>query len=118
MLQNDDVEITGRRHENVRITNSLLHGHHLEALHASLQSTDGIALANKHTGSSTTKSEGTAFANIAIAGNESTLASDHHIRGTHDAVSQRMTAATHIVELGLGHTIVHIDGKEKQLSLA
>ncbi len=46
------------------------------------------------------------------------LTSNHEIGGAHDAVRQRVAAAVHVVELGLGHGVVHVDGGEQQLALS
>merc|ERR1719329_1219097 len=58
-----------------------------------------------------------ALANITEATDQGTLASDHHISGSHDGVGQRVTAAVDIVELGLCHTVVDVDGWEQELAL-
>merc|ERR1740130_2172503 len=60
---------------------------------------------------------GCAFANVTIAADHGALASDHDISGPHDRVWKRVTAAINIIELGLCYAIVHIDGREQQLTL-
>jgi hypothetical protein len=34
--------------------------------------------------------------------------------GAHDAIRQGVPAAVHVVELGLGHRVVNVDGREQQ----
>merc|ERR1719421_24098 len=46
-----------------------------------------------------------------------TLTTDHDISGAHDGVWQGVSATIDIVELRLGHAIVHIDGREQELAL-
>merc|ERR1719398_143487 len=48
VLDGDDVEVTGRRHEDVDLPNHLLDGRHLVALHASLKSVDRVDLRHHH----------------------------------------------------------------------
>merc|ERR1711982_297026 len=85
--------------------------------HACLQSADGVDLGDEHACARTTEGEGAALADIAVAADESTLAADHHISGAHDAVGEGVAAAINVVELGLGHAVVHVDGREQELSL-
>merc|ERR1712107_275262 len=92
-------------------------GHNLEALHACLQSADGVDLSDQHTGSSTPHGKSAALAHVPVASHQGTLAANHHISCTHDAVWQGVAATIDIVELGLGHAVVHVDGREEQLAL-
>merc|ERR1712130_523549 len=48
VLQSDDLEIARRRDKNVHLIENALNLDHLEALHASLQRTDRVALRNQH----------------------------------------------------------------------
>merc|ERR1711909_200590 len=59
----------------------------------------------------------TALADITVATDEGTLTPNHDVRSAHDAIWQRMTATIDIVELGLRHAVIHVDGREKQLAL-
>ena len=45
------------------------------------------------------------------------LARNHHVGGALDAVDQRLAAAVEVVELGLGHGVVDVDGRDQQLAL-
>lgn len=42
------------------------------------------------------------------------LAGNHDVGGAHDAVGQRVAAAVHVVELGLGHRVVDVDGGDHE----
>jgi len=117
VCKSDDVEIASGRGENVNLVDAFINGHHLESLHACLQGADRIALSHQDTGTGTTEGKGATLANIAVTAHQSALAANHHICGTHDAIRKRVPASVDIVELGLGHAIVHIDGWEKELTL-
>merc|ERR550537_1101922 len=64
----------------------------------------------------TSQRERAALADIAVAQHHRPLAAKHHVRRTHDAVRQRVTAAVHVVELRLRHAVVHVDRREEQLT--
>merc|ERR1740139_141859 len=103
--------------KNVNLADDLLHRGNLKAFHACLQSTNWVALRNDHPSTRAAHCEGTTLADIAVAADKHTLASDHHIRGTHDIVRQRVPATIHVIEFRFRHTIVHIDRWKKQLAL-
>jgi len=105
------------RGENIDFTNNLLEGHYLESFHASLECADRVALRDQHTSSGAAHREGATLAHIAIAADQRTLASDHHIGRTHDAIRERVTATVHVVELRFRHAIVDVDRGEEQLAL-
>merc|ERR1719183_32429 len=88
MLERDDLEIPSGGDENVDLTHHLFHRGHLKSFHACLQCTDGIAFRDHHTCTCPTHCECTSFADISVTANQHTLASDHHVGGTHDAVRQ------------------------------
>merc|ERR1712127_301851 len=115
--KSDDVEIASCRCENVNVSNTLIQGHHLESLHACLQSADGVTLSDQDTCTGTTEGKGATLAHITVTAHQSTLAANHHVCGTHDAVWERVSASVDVVELGLCHAIVDVDGREKELTL-
>mmetsp|Transcript_10454 Transcript_10454/g.13904 ORF Transcript_10454/g.13904 Transcript_10454/m.13904 type:complete len:320 (+) Transcript_10454:375-1334(+) len=117
MLQSDDLEVARGRCKNVDLPNYRLQSDNLEALHARLERADWVNLSDQDTGSGSAHGKGAALANIAIAADEGTLAPNHNICGTHDAIRQGVTASVHIIELGLCHAVVHIDGGKKQFPL-
>mmetsp|Transcript_66956 Transcript_66956/g.105686 ORF Transcript_66956/g.105686 Transcript_66956/m.105686 type:complete len:320 (-) Transcript_66956:273-1232(-) len=117
VIQSDDLEVASGGSENVHLTHALLNGNHLEAFHASLQSADGINFRDEDSGTSTPHGEGAALSDISVACHKGALAANHHIGGAHDAVWQRVPATIDVVELGLGHAVVHVDGREEQLTL-
>ena len=58
-----------------------------------------------------------ALAHVAVAADHRDLARHHHVGRALDAVGQRLAAAVEIVELALGHRVVHVDGRNQQLAL-
>merc|ERR1719188_864725 len=73
VIKRDDVEVASGRCEDVDLAHHGLHGDHLEALHASLQSADEIDLSDQHTGPSAAHREGAALADVTIAANKCAL---------------------------------------------
>mmetsp|Transcript_78307 Transcript_78307/g.171637 ORF Transcript_78307/g.171637 Transcript_78307/m.171637 type:complete len:329 (+) Transcript_78307:827-1813(+) len=117
MLEGDDVEVAGGTGENVDLADDLLHGHNLEAFHAGLQCADGVDLSDEHSGAGATHGEGAALADVAVAADQSSLATDHHVSSPHNAVGEGVAASIDVVELGFGHAVVHVDGREQELAL-
>merc|ERR1740122_578151 len=113
----NDIEVASGRREDVNLAHNRLNVSDFKALHASLQGTDGVDLSDDHARTTTPHGKGAPLANVAVATHQGPLAANHDIRGTHDAIGQRVPATINIVELRLGHTIVHVDGGEQQLAL-
>merc|ERR1719272_2457530 len=99
VLQSDDLEVTRGGREDVDFADHRLQGDHLEAFHARLQGADRIDFCNQHTGPGSPHGEGASLAHVAVATNERTLTTDHHIGRTHDAIWQGVPTTVNIVEL-------------------
>src|SRR5690606_11056275 len=56
---------------------------------------------------------GRALADVAVTADDSNLAADQHAGGAVDAVDQGVPAAVLVVELRLGHRVVHADSREQ-----
>eukprot|EP00438_Fugacium_kawagutii_P026114 Skav224742 [mRNA] locus=scaffold3343:99523:100565:+ [translate_table: standard] len=98
VIQCDDLEVAGGGSKNVHLAYHFLDRDHLEALHACLQSADGIDLSDQNTSTCTAHGEGAALSDISVACHKSALAANHHIGGAHDAVWQRVSAPVHIIK--------------------
>merc|ERR1712166_48946 len=107
VFQGDDLVVSCARDEDVGLSNDCLDGCYLESFHAGLERTNRIALSDEDASAAASHGEGTALANITIASNKSTLASDHDIGCSHYGIWQGVAAAVHVVELGLSDAIVH-----------
>lgn len=114
-----DKDVTAASGGDEDLTNggSSLHGVDLEALDSSLQGVDGVDLGDNDTGTHGVESLGTTLTDITVSGNDSDLTSDHDIGGTLDTVDERLTATVEVVELGLGDTVVNVDGGNLELVL-
>merc|ERR1712083_756411 len=117
VLQCDDSEVASGRRENVDLTHYGLQGHNLETFHARLQRTDRVNLSDHNTGPCSAHGESATLANVTISTDKGTLPPDHHVRSAHNTIWQRMTASINVIELGLCHAVIHVDGREKQLAL-
>ena len=107
---NKDVTATGGGDEDLTNGGSRLHGVNLVTLDGGLEGVDGVNLSDDDTGTHGVESLGTTLADITVTGNDSDLTSDHDIGGTLDTIDEGLTAAVKVVELGLGHTVVDVDG--------
>merc|ERR1712216_514145 len=83
-FQCDDLEVACGRDEDIGLANHRVNRSHLEALHAGLKGADGVALGDHHTCTCTAHSSSTALTNIAVATDQSALATNHDIGRTHD----------------------------------
>lgn len=70
-------------------------------LHSRLKSVDGIDLGDDDTGAKSPESLNATFTDISVAGDHRHLPRDHHIRGSLDAVNQRLAAAVQVVKFAL-----------------
>merc|ERR1711920_69541 len=116
MLKSDDREVTRGGREDINLSNHRLQGNDLKTLHAGLQSADRIDLSNQNTCTSSSHRKGAALANISVTTDECTLATNHHVSSTHNAIRKRVPATIYVVELGLSHAVIHVDGWEKQFA--
>ena len=89
---------------------------HLVALHGRLQGADRVDLGDDDPGPLAPQRLGAALADVAVAADHGHLAADQHVGGPVDAVDQGVAAAVLVVELGLGHRVVDVDGREQQLA--
>lgn len=61
-----------------------------------------------------TEGEFATAANITVSAHQITLAANHDVKGAHDAVTERMPAATQAVRLGFGDAVIDSDGRGKK----
>lgn len=114
---NQDVTAASGGDEDLTDGSSLLHGDDLEALDGGLEGVDGVNLGNEDAGTHGVESLGATLADITVTGDDTDLTSDHDIGGTLDTVNEGLTATVQVVELGLGDTVVDVDGGDLQLAL-
>ena len=85
--------------------------------HGGLQSVDRIDFGDDHTSTEVSQGSSAALANITIAGDDGDFAGDHDVRSALDTVDERFSATVEIVELRLGHGVVHVDGGHLEFAL-
>mmetsp|Transcript_18936 Transcript_18936/g.47286 ORF Transcript_18936/g.47286 Transcript_18936/m.47286 type:complete len:287 (+) Transcript_18936:872-1732(+) len=112
VLGSDDVEVAGCGDEDVALVDDVFDGGHLVPFHARLQGTNRVALRNHDAGAGTLHRHGGTLADITVPGDQDTLAANHHVSGTHEAIRQRVSAPVDVVEFGFGHAVVHVDGRK------
>ena len=131
VLAGDDVLTASGGHEDVTLGDSLVHGGDLETLASGLESVDGVDLRHDDTAAEALEGGGTALADISVPGHQSdltrreeleslkysigtNLAAQHDVSGSLNSVNQGLSATVQVVELGLGHGVVHVDGGDLQ----
>jgi hypothetical protein len=114
---NQDVTATGGGDEDLTSLGSLLHGVNFVTLDSGLEGVDGVDLSDDDTGTHGVESLGTTLTDITVSGNDSDLTSNHDIGGTLDTIDEGLTAAVKVVELGLGDTVVDVDGRDLEGAL-
>ena len=95
----------------------LFHRHDFIAFHRRLQRADRVDFGDHHAGAAVAQRIRRALADIAEPGDAGDLAGQHHVGRPADRVDQRFLAAIEVVELRLGHAVVHVDRRERQLAL-
>jgi hypothetical protein len=116
VVMGDDVEVAGRRDEDVGLVGGVFHGDDAVAFHRGLQGADRVDFGDPDLGRQGAHGLGGALADVAVAGDDGDLAGDHHVGGALDAVDQRFAAAVEVVELGLGHRVIDVDARELEFA--
>ena len=60
---------------------------------------------------------GTTLANIAVTGHNYHLARDHHVSGTFNTISKRLTTPVQVVKLRFCNRVVNIKCREEEFAL-
>ena len=114
MTTRNNINITGSGDEDIAKGTGIVHLDYGEALHSSLQRTDGVNLGDEYHGTHAAKSLGTALANIPIPEHNALFTGHHDIGSPFDAVEKRLSAAVEVVELAFGYRIVDVKSREHQ----
>lgn len=117
VLSSNDVAVAGSCDKNLAVRSSLFHSNHLVATDCCLKGINGVNLSDKNSSTHARKSHGTALADVAISGNNSSLTSNHNVCGALDSINKGLTAAVKVVELRLRDAVVDIDGRNLELTL-
>ena len=108
----DDAGVAGGGHEDVGVANDFVEGLDFVAFHGGLECANRVDFGDDHAGALTAQGLCAALTHVAVAAHDCNLACHHHVGGAVDAVDEGVAAAIEIVELGLGHGIVHVDCRE------
>ena len=108
----DDHGVAGGGHEDVGHAHDFVEGLDFVAFHGGLECANRVDLGDDHAGALTAQGLGAALTHVAVAAHDCDLAGHHHVGGAVDAVDEGVAAAVEVVELGLGHGIVHVDSRE------
>lgn len=114
MFGSNDVFVASCSDEYIDLFDQLLDGSDFVSLHAGLKGTDGVNLADKDSWSGSFHGAGASFSNISITENEHLLSGEHHVSGSVDSVRKGVFASVNIVEFGLGHTVINVNGGERK----
>merc|ERR1719458_2120027 len=117
MFAGKDISTAGGGDEDVATVNAVLHCGYLISFHSSLQCVDRVNLGDDHPASEAPEGHSGALADVTVSGNHRNLSSEHDIGGPLDSVNQGLPAAVEVVELGLGHGVVDVDGGDLQAVL-
>lgn len=117
MLSGQDISAPGGGDEDLTLRSSLGHGSNLKTGNGGLEGVDGIDLSNDNTGTKRAEGISTALSDVTITGDDSGFSGNHDIGGTLDTIEERFAASVKVVELGLGDSVVDIDGRDPQLVL-
>lgn len=117
MLGGQDISASSGGDEDLTLRSSLGHGSDLKPRNGGLEGVDGVDLSNDNTGAKRAEGISTTLSDVTVAGNDSGFSGNHDISGTLNTIEERFTASVKVVELGLGDSVVDIDGRNPQLVL-
>src|SRR5690606_11598852 len=116
VIGGDDVDIAGRRDENIGEFRHVIKRHDLIAFHRRLQGADRVDLRHQNARALAAKRGRGALADVAVAAHDSNLARDHHVGGALDAIHEAFPAAIEIVEFRFGDRVIDVDRRNFQLA--
>jgi hypothetical protein len=118
VLTNQDITASGGGDEDLTNLGSLLHWHNLVTRDSSLEGVDWVNLGDDDTSTHSVEGHGATLSDVTVTSDNGNLSGNHDIGGTLDTIDQGLTATVQVVELGLGDSVVDVDGwDEKALVL-
>jgi hypothetical protein len=112
----EDTLVTSGGDEDIAEVEKVAQRQDGETFHAGLKGTDGVNLGNVDDATVGTHGSGATLTDITVSADDGLLSGKHDVSGTHDSIGKRVLASVKVVELGLGHRVVDIDGSEKKVS--
>ena len=110
----EDTLVTSGGDEDIAEAKKIIQRQDGETFHAGLKGADGIDLGDVDNATVGTHGGGATLTDISVSADDGLLSGKHDISGTHDTIGKRVLASVKVVELGLGHRVVDIDGSEKK----
>lgn len=102
VIQGDDVFVARGGDVDVGPAECFLDGGHFETFHGGLEGVDRIDLGDDDARALATEGLGGAFADVAIATDDSDFARDHDIESAIETIDEGVTATVEVIELGFG----------------
>src|SRR6185436_179491 len=93
MVEGNNVAIAGASDVDVGFAEGFLDGGDLETFHCGLKSVDGIDLGYDYPAAKPAQTVRTAFADVPITANDSSLACNHHTQCAFQSIRQGFAAA-------------------------
>ena len=94
----------------------LVNFYYLEAIHASLQSANGIDFRHINNATHGLQTLGTAFAHLSVSAHNHLLPAEHDVRGAFQAINDGLPAGVQVVKSGFDHGVVDVHGWGKEFS--
>ena len=94
----------------------LVNFYYLVAIHASLQSTNGIYFRHINNATHGLQTLGTAFAHLSVSAHNHLLPAEHDVRGAFQAIDDGLPAGVQVVKSGFDHGIVDVHGWGKEFT--
>ena len=117
MLDADHVFVAGGGDEDISGGQHVFQQHHFKPVHGSLKRTDRVYFSDFYTCARTSQRSSRAFADVTIPHDDGYFTRHHGVCCPTDTVDQRFLAAILIVKLRLSDRVVHVDRRERQLTL-
>ena len=118
VLDRDHVLVARGRDEDVGFVHDVFERRHLIPFERRLQRADRVDFGDDHACALSLERLRTPLAHIAVAHHDGDLARKHDVGGAVQTIDDRVTATVQVVELRLGHGVVHVDGREGQRTCA
>ena len=112
----DDVLVACGCHDNVNLRDDSGHLDDAVALHARLESADGVNLCDIDDAARVLHCRSASLSDVAKSANQDPLAGKHDVSGAHDTVRERVAASIDVIELGLCNAVVNVDGRDEQVA--
>ena len=116
VIDRDNILIARGADEDACLFHRLFKRLHFKTVHGRLQRTDRVSFPHNDPGAGPLEAGRRALAHIAIASHISHLAGHHHVSAATNAVYKALFTAIFVVEFRLGHAVIDVDRRKRQLA--